>query len=68
MKTLLLSPAREMNTPALRQLNVLVRENEIEKDPETPVAEPALFTASNMWNRHRNMRSASDLVRKWSLN
>lgn len=57
-----------MNTPALRQLNVLVRENEIEKDPETPVAEPALFTASNMWNRHRNMRSASDLVRKWSLN
>lgn len=68
MKTLLLSPAREMNTPAIRLLNVVTLEEDKEMIRETPVSEPALFTASNMWNRHRNMRSASDLVRKWSLN
>lgn len=26
------------------------------------------FTASQMWNRHRRMRSASDMMRKWNLN
>lgn len=26
------------------------------------------FTAVDMWNRHRNRRSASDMIRKWNLN
>lgn len=26
------------------------------------------FTASQMWNSHRKMRSASDRMRKWNLN
>lgn len=26
------------------------------------------FTAVDMWNRHRNRRSASDRMRKWNLN
>lgn len=26
------------------------------------------FTVSQMWNRHRQMRSASDLMRRWNLN
>lgn len=26
------------------------------------------FTASQMWNHHRRMRSASDMMRKWNLN
>jgi hypothetical protein len=26
------------------------------------------FTASQMWNYHRQKRSASDMVRKWNLN
>ena len=26
------------------------------------------FTASDLWNRHRRMRSASSMMRKWNLN
>lgn len=26
------------------------------------------FTVSQMWNRQRQMRSASDRIRKWNLN
>ncbi|MBL7731155.1 MAG: hypothetical protein JNM88_08260 [Chitinophagaceae bacterium] len=26
------------------------------------------FTVSQMWNRHRQMRSASEMMRKWNLN
>ncbi len=26
------------------------------------------FTATDMWNRNRNSRSASDRMRKWNLN
>jgi hypothetical protein len=26
------------------------------------------FTVVDMWNRHRNTRSASDTMRKWNLN
>lgn len=26
------------------------------------------FTASEMWNRNRQRRSASDMIRKWILN
>ena len=68
MKTLLLSSAKEMNTPALRQLTVRY-ENEMTAQAEAEtISQPVQFTASNMWNRHRNMRSASDLVRKWNPN
>ena len=57
-----------MNTPALRQLTVRY-ENEMTAQAEAEtISQPVQFTASNMWNRHRNMRSASDLVRKWNLN
>jgi hypothetical protein len=26
------------------------------------------FTATDMWNRNRNSRSASDMMRRWNLN
>jgi hypothetical protein len=26
------------------------------------------FTATDMWNRNRNSRSASDRIRRWNLN
>ena len=68
MKTLLLSSAKEMNTPALRQLTVLCEEDTKETPELAPNNHQVQFTASEMWNRHRNMRSASDLVRKWNLN
>jgi hypothetical protein len=68
MKTLLLSSAKEMNTPALRQLTVhYENEDNVQVEAET-ISHPVQFTATDMWNRHRNMRSASDLVRKWNLN
>ncbi len=30
--------------------------------------EKTKFTATDMWNRNRNSRSASDRIRKWNLN
>ena len=39
---------------------------------ETPATEAnnnkTKFTAVDMWNRHRNSRSASDMMRRWNLN
>jgi hypothetical protein len=29
--------------------------------------ETEIFTASQLWNRQRQMRSASDRIRKWNL-
>lgn len=55
------------------QLSEETRKELIHEVKETVAAEAineqtTTFTVSQMWNRHRQMRSASDMIRRWNLN
>lgn len=50
-------------------------ENQLSEEVKETVADEAIvtnskksFTASEMWNRQRQMRSASERIRRWNLN
>jgi hypothetical protein len=49
-------------------------ENELTQEVKEKVAAEAInskneiFTVSQLWNRQKQMRSASDRIRKWNLN
>ena len=59
--------------PSTVQLNEDVK-IELTQEVEETVATEAInnknetFTVSQMWNRQRQVRSASDRIRKWNLN
>lgn len=59
--------------PSTVQLNE-EEKNELTQEVEETVATEAInnknetFTVSQMWNRQRQVRSASDRIRKWNLN
>jgi len=59
--------------PSTVQLNEEAK-NELTQEVEETVATEAInnknetFTVSQMWNRQRQVRSASDRIRKWNLN
>ncbi len=60
--------------PVPEQLSEELKEKLSEQVKETLAKEVILniknktFTASEMWNRNRQRRSASDMMRKWNLN
>lgn len=59
--------------PSTVQLNEEAK-IELTQEVEETVATEAInnknetFTVSQMWNRQRQVRSASDRIRKWNLN
>ena len=65
MKSIIMPSAVQLNEEA---------KNELTQEVEETVATEAInnknetFTVSQMWNRQRQVRSASDRIRKWNLN
>jgi hypothetical protein len=58
--------------PSSVQLSEETKQNLAQEVKET-VAKDAIskdetFTASQLWNRQRKVRSASDMMRRWNLN
>lgn len=64
MKSIVMPSTVQLNDDEKKQLTNEVKETLATQENETNET----FTASQMWNRHRNMRSASDMMRKWNLN
>ncbi len=60
--------------PETVQLNEEIKEQLSQEINETFAVETGenynktKFTAVDMWNRHRNSRSASFMIRRWNLN
>ena len=60
--------------PETVQLNEEITEQLSQQAMETSVIKTNVsnkkkkFTAADMWNRHRNSRSASFMIRRWNLN
>jgi len=65
MKSIVMPSTVQLNDETKKELTQEVKET---------VATDAInnknqtFTVSQMWNRQRQMRSASDRIRKWNLN
>ncbi|MBL7724689.1 MAG: hypothetical protein JNK27_11095 [Chitinophagaceae bacterium] len=65
MKSIIMPSTVQLNDETKKELSQEVKET---------VAADAInnknqtFTVSQMWNRQRQMRSASDRIRKWNLN
>jgi hypothetical protein len=55
----------QLNEDTKQQLATGVKETLTE---ETNRNNKRKFTAVDMWNRQRNGRSASDMMRRWNLN
>ncbi len=51
----------EIKNELTQEVNETVASEAINQKKET-------FTVSQMWNRQKQMRSASDRIRKWNLN
>jgi hypothetical protein len=60
--------------PVSEQLSEEIKNRLSEEVKETVAGEATVtnrkktFTASEMWNRQKQMRSASDRIRRWNLN
>ncbi len=64
MKSIVMPSAVQLNDEQKKQLTNEVKETLAKQENQTNET----FTVSQMWNRHRQMRSASDMMRKWNLN
>lgn len=65
MKSIVMPKTVQLNEETKDQLTTEVKEtlaDVAEKNSKTK------FTAVDMWNRQRNSRSASTMMRKWNLN
>lgn len=65
MKCILMPKTVQLNEDTKQQLATGVKETLTE---ETNRNNKRKFTAVDMWNRQRNGRSASDMMRRWNLN
>ena len=66
MKSIIMPVPEQLSEETKTKLSEEVKETVA---PEAIVnARNRTFTASEMWNRNRQMRSASDMMRKWNLN
>jgi hypothetical protein len=63
MKSIIMPSAVQLSEETKKQLAQEVKET-IAKE----VIKQEKFTASQMWNRQRQVRSASDMMRRWNLN
>lgn len=65
MKSIAMSQSVQLSEQARKELAHEVKETVA---AEAVNEQSTTFTASQMWNRHRQMRSASAMIRKWNLN
>lgn len=58
----------QLNEENKDQLFSEVKEAEAKDANENQSGPKRKFTVSEMWSRHRQGRSASDMIRRWNLN
>lgn len=68
MKSIVMPVNEQLNEKKTTQLFSEVKETAVNVVDENQINSKRQFTASEMWNRHRRMRSASAMMRKWNLN
>lgn len=66
MKSIIMPKTVQLDEETKNQLSEEVKETVAEKAIVTN--KEKTFTASQMWNLHRKMSSASDRMRRWNLN
>ncbi|MGB3006285.1 MAG: hypothetical protein WBC06_07240 [Chitinophagaceae bacterium] len=64
MKSIILPKTVQLDEKTMNQLTQEIEETVAK---EAISNETETFTASQLWNRQRQMRSASDRIRKWNL-
>lgn len=65
MKSIVMPSSVQLNDESNKELSHEVKETVA---TEAISSKNELFTVSQMWNRHKQMRSASDRIRRWNLN
>ena len=65
MKSIIMPGNVQLTEKANDQLTAEVKET---LDNHASVRNKTKFTAADLWNRQRNIRSASDRLRRWNLN
>jgi hypothetical protein len=66
MNSIIMPETVQLNEEIIEQLSQEITETSV---IETNVShKKKKFTAADMWNRHRNSRSASSMIRRWNLN
>lgn len=65
MKSIIMPSSVQLNDETKKELSQEVKETVA---TEAIDSKNEIFTVSQMWNRHKQMRSASDRMRRWNLN
>jgi hypothetical protein len=65
MKSIIMPKNEQLNQGTTEQLPAEVKEKLAN---DASVSNKTRFTVVDMWNRQRNIRSASDRLRRWNLN
>ena len=66
MKRSIVHESVQLDEETKKQLTEEVKETVADK--AIVINKEKTFTASQMWNRHKKMSSASDRMRRWKLN
>lgn len=65
MKSIVMPSSVQLHDENKNELTQEVKETVA---PEAINSKNEIFTVSQLWNRQKQMRSASDRIRKWNLN
>ena len=68
MKSIVMPVREQLSEENKNQLFSEVKETVAKETNESQTGSKRTFTPSEMWNRHRRMRSASAMMNKWNLN
>lgn len=68
MKSIVMQSTVQLNEETKQQLAQEVKETLASEMEANVNHKKRNFTAAEMWNRHRQARSASAMIRKWNLN
>jgi hypothetical protein len=68
MKSIVMPVSEQLNEEKRNQLFSEVKETVASELNENQNGPKRKFTASEMWNRQRQVRSASDMMRRWNMN
>jgi len=67
MKSIIMQSTVQLNEETKHQLTQEVKETLAADANVNANSKKRNFTAAEMWNRHRNGRSASSMMRKWNI-
>lgn len=68
MKSIVMQSTVQLNEETKQQLAEEVKETLANDANVNNNRKKRNFTAAEMWNRQRNARSASSMIRKWNMN